>query len=94
MRKLSRDVSTNGLSSASDGANAAPTPPGPGVAPADRDRVFQPFQRLGDHSTLAGVGLGLAVARGFTRAIGGELALEDTPGGGATFVFSLRRAQP
>ncbi len=67
---------------------------GPGIAPSDRDRVFQPFQRLGDgRSHGGGVGLGLAVARGFTEAIGGELQLEDTPGGGTTMSFSFR-AQP
>jgi two-component system sensor histidine kinase KdpD len=64
---------------------------GPGIAPSDRDRVFQPFQRLGDARGRAGagVGLGLAVARGFTEAIGGELLLEDTPGGGTTMTFSF-----
>ena len=62
---------------------------GPGIPAAERDRVFQPFQRLGDHPTGAGVGLGLAVAHGFIEAIGGELAVEDTPGGGCTMVISL-----
>jgi two-component system sensor histidine kinase KdpD len=65
---------------------------GPGVSPADRERVFQPFQRLGDRSTQAGVGLGLAVARGFVHVLGGELELEDTPGGGLTVVFDLPAA--
>jgi len=64
---------------------------GPGIAASDRDRVFQPFQRLGDgRSRRGGVGLGLAVARGFTEAIDGELQLEDTPGGGTTMTFSFR----
>ncbi len=65
---------------------------GPGIPRADRDRVFQPFQRFGDTRTRvgAGVGLGLAVARGFTEAIGGELHLEDTPGGGTTMTFGFR----
>jgi two-component system sensor histidine kinase KdpD len=62
---------------------------GPGIPPADRERVFQPFQRLGDGGGRAGVGLGLAVARGFTEAVGGELRVEDTPGGGTTMTFSL-----
>ena len=61
---------------------------GPGIPPSDRDRVFQPFQRLGDGSGR-GVGLGLAVARGFTEALGGELHIDDTPGGGTTMVFSF-----
>jgi two-component system, OmpR family, sensor histidine kinase KdpD len=62
---------------------------GPGVQVADRERVFRPFQRLGDRGTQAGVGLGLAVARGFVQVLGGEVLLEDTPGGGLTVVFDL-----
>jgi len=66
---------------------------GPGIPVAQRDQIFRPFQRLGDGAggSPNGVGLGLAVARGFTEAIGGDLSVDDTPGGGATFVFSLRR---
>jgi two-component system sensor histidine kinase KdpD len=69
---------------------------GPGIPPEGRHRLFQPFQRLGDGAGASpnGVGLGLAVASGFTSAMGGELAVEDTPGGGATFVFHLQRAAP
>jgi two-component system sensor histidine kinase KdpD len=62
---------------------------GPGVPPGDRERIFQPFQRLGDRSNGAGVGLGLAVARGFIEAVGGELTADDTPGGGTTMVVTL-----
>jgi two-component system sensor histidine kinase KdpD len=62
---------------------------GPGIPAGERDRVFQPFQRLGDRSSGAGVGLGLAVARGFTVAMGGRLTVEDTPGGGTTMVVTL-----
>jgi two-component system sensor histidine kinase KdpD len=62
---------------------------GPGIPLAERERVFQPFQRLGDGSRAGGVGLGLAVARGFTEANQGELRIEDTPGGGTTMVFSF-----
>jgi two-component system sensor histidine kinase KdpD len=62
---------------------------GPGIPPGERERVFQPFQRLGDGSRMGGVGLGLAVARGFTEANQGELRIEDTPGGGTTMVFSF-----
>jgi two-component system sensor histidine kinase KdpD len=62
------------------------------VPPADRERIFEPFQRLGDRARGSGVGLGLAVARGFTVAMGGELVLEDTPGGGLTAVISLKPA--
>jgi two-component system sensor histidine kinase KdpD len=62
---------------------------GPGIAPIERERVFQPFQRLGDLDRSAGVGLGLAVARGFVGAMGGDLDLEDTPGGGTTAIVTL-----
>jgi two-component system sensor histidine kinase KdpD len=65
---------------------------GPGVATADRERVFAPFQRLGDAPAGQGVGLGLAVARGLTEAMGGVLTAEDTPGGGLTMVVSLSAA--
>ena len=61
---------------------------GPGIKQGDREQVFQPFQRLGDRGG-SGVGLGLAVARGFVRAMEGELIIEDTPGGGTTAVVSL-----
>ena len=67
---------------------------GPGLAEQDRTRVFEPFQRLGDRSTQAGVGLGLAIAYGFTHSNGGRLELEDTPGGGLTVVFDLPLAEP
>ncbi len=62
---------------------------GPGIPAADRDRVVLPFQRLGDQPGGLGVGLGLAVAKGFVEAVGGELRIEDTPGGGATMVVVL-----
>jgi two-component system sensor histidine kinase KdpD len=65
---------------------------GPGIAPAERERVFEPFQRLGDRSSQAGVGLGLAVARGFVLAVGGTIELDDTPGGGLTVVLSFDAA--
>ncbi len=62
---------------------------GPGIRAADHELVFRPFQRLGDTENRTGVGLGLAVSRGFVEAVGGDLDLEDTPGGGCTLVVSL-----
>ena len=65
---------------------------GPGIPKDRRDVVFEAFQRLGDRSggSPDGVGLGLAVAKGFVEAMGGTLMVEDTQSGGATFVFTLR----
>ncbi|MFE4968461.1 ATP-binding protein [Streptomyces sp. NPDC056660] len=65
---------------------------GPGVPDDAKERIFEPFQRYGDAPRGAGVGLGLAVARGFTEAMGGTLNAEDTPGGGLTMVLTLRAA--
>ncbi len=73
-----------------DGVDLRVVDQGPGVPPAERERVFEPFQRTTDHGT--GVGLGLAITRGFLDAMAAEIALEDTPGGGLTAVVSLRRA--
>ena len=55
---------------------------GRGIPVAERERAFMPFQRLGDNPNGAGVGLGLAVAKGFVEAMRGELSVDDTPGGG------------
>ncbi|QES49376.1 histidine kinase [Streptomyces venezuelae] len=62
---------------------------GPGVPDEAKERIFAPFQRHGDAPRGAGVGLGLAVARGFAEAIGATLTAEDTPGGGLTMVLTL-----
>ena len=62
---------------------------GPGVGDEDHEIMFQPFQRLGDRDESTGIGLGLAVARGFTEAIGGTLEADHTPGGGLTMLLTL-----
>ncbi|QDW28653.1 sensor histidine kinase KdpD [Arthrobacter sp. KBS0702] len=62
---------------------------GTGVPAEEVVEMFRPFQRLDDASRAAGVGLGLAVAKGFTEAMGGRLSAEATPGGGLTMVVSL-----
>jgi two-component system sensor histidine kinase KdpD len=62
---------------------------GPGVPEDAKEKIFAPFQRYGDAPRGAGVGLGLAVARGFVEAMDGTVTAEDTPGGGLTMVVSL-----
>ncbi|MET0590684.1 MAG: ATP-binding protein [Naasia sp.] len=62
---------------------------GPGIPADRRDDVFVPFQRLGDTDNTTGLGLGLALSKGFTEGMGGTLTPEDTPGGGLTMVVEL-----
>jgi two-component system sensor histidine kinase KdpD len=63
---------------------------GPGIPPAQLERVFQPFYRAGmPGGEHRGSGLGLAIARGFAEANGASLHVESLPGQGATFVFEL-----
>jgi two-component system sensor histidine kinase KdpD len=61
---------------------------GPGIPADRRSHLFDPFQHSAD---ARGLGLGLAIAKGFTQAMGGDLTVDDTPGGGATFIFTLNR---
>ncbi|MER5882596.1 ATP-binding protein [Streptomyces sp. NPDC001941] len=67
---------------------------GPGVPDEAKEGIFAPFQRHGDAPQGAGVGLGLAVARGFAEAMGGTVTAQDTPGGGLTVVVGLQVASP
>ncbi|MDQ3811564.1 MAG: ATP-binding protein, partial [Chloroflexota bacterium] len=60
---------------------------GPGVAVAERERLFRPFERGQTHAP--GSGLGLTIARGFVEAHGGKLWVEGESGAGARFVFTL-----
>jgi two-component system, OmpR family, sensor histidine kinase KdpD len=62
---------------------------GPGVPESQRTEMFVPFQRMGDTDNTTGVGLGLALSRGLTEAMGGTLEPDETPGGGLTMTLSL-----
>jgi two-component system sensor histidine kinase KdpD len=64
---------------------------GPGIAPEDRERIFDKFTRLGDHLTRPqqGVGLGLYIARRSIEQLGGRLTCDAAPQGGARFTFRL-----
>ena len=66
---------------------------GPGVPQDRREDIFVPFQRLGDTDNSAGLGLGLALSKGFVEGMDGTLRAEDTPGGGLTMVISLPVAE-
>ncbi|MGK2902507.1 MAG: DUF4118 domain-containing protein [Mycobacterium sp.] len=66
---------------------------GPGIPRGAEDRLFAPFQRLGDQDNTTGVGLGLSVANGFVAAMGGSITATDTPGGGLTVVIDLAAPQ-
>ncbi|MFE5339254.1 ATP-binding protein [Isoptericola sp. NPDC056578] len=65
---------------------------GPGIPADRREDVFVPFQRLGDTDNTTGLGLGLALSKGFVEGMGGTLTPEDTPGGGLTMVVALPAA--
>ena len=67
---------------------------GKGVPDEHKPLIFEPFERLGDRNTGTGVGLGLAVAKGFLHAMGGEIEALDTPGGGLTMRVTLPVAPP
>ena len=62
---------------------------GPGIAEAERERVFEPFERGGPATDSSGTGLGLAIARGFAHANACRLWVEGTPTSGASFALAL-----
>jgi two-component system, OmpR family, sensor histidine kinase KdpD len=64
---------------------------GPGIAPEDLDRIFEPFYRAGETGGR-GSGLGLAIAKGFVEASGGRIWARSLPGQGSTFTIDLPRA--
>ncbi|MCO8128099.1 ATP-binding protein [Acidimicrobiia bacterium EGI L10123] len=68
---------------------------GPGIPRSDRTRVFDKFTRLGNHLTRAqqGVGLGLHIAKQSIERLDGRIWVDETPGGGATFRFTLPRTE-
>src|SRR5262249_20075737 len=68
---------------------------GPGIAPEKRQRLFNPFDRLGAEATpVEGTGLGLVLSKRLTEAMGGTLDLTSTPGRGTTVFVDLPRADP
>ena len=65
---------------------------GPGVPDDEKERIFEPFVRLGNKAPGPGVGLGLAVAKGFAEAMGGTIEADTTPGSGLTIRLTLPMA--
>jgi signal transduction histidine kinase len=65
---------------------------GPGVAPSDRERIFEPFVQASGKTSGNGLGLGLAICRRIVAAHGGSISVTDEPGGGSRFVFTLPAA--
>ncbi|MGZ2411467.1 signal transduction histidine kinase [Sphingomonas sp. F9_3S_D5_B_2] len=63
---------------------------GPGIAPADQQRIFERFERADEQ--LGGTGLGLAISRRLARSMSGDVTLESTPGEGARFTLTLPSA--
>ena len=64
---------------------------GPGIEPAERERIFEPFYRgrATSGEPWTGSGLGLAIAKGFVEANGGAISVESLPGQGTSFIVSL-----
>jgi len=64
---------------------------GPGVAPANRERIFRRFERLHPRGGVPGLGLGLYISREIIRRHGGDIRVTSEPGQGSTFVVELPR---
>jgi two-component system sensor histidine kinase KdpD len=62
---------------------------GRGVPESTKEQLFYPFYQLTERHPRLGTGLGLPIVKGFLALMDGEVWIEDTPGGGATFAFSL-----
>ncbi|KQQ97316.1 ATP-binding protein [Massilia sp. Leaf139] len=79
-----------------EGANLAVADSGPGIAPALRERVFQPFVQIGDAGSApkGGTGLGLAICKRIVEEHGGTITIGDAPGGGALFCVRLPARMP
>jgi two-component system, OmpR family, sensor histidine kinase KdpD len=77
------------LTQAGRGVRARVTDEGPGIAPEEREKVFEPFYRGAEAPESAGSGLGLAIVRAIVTAHGGRIWVEETTGGGTAFVVDL-----
>jgi signal transduction histidine kinase len=81
---------TLSLVAGTDFASATIADEGPGIAPADQERIFERFEQAQPSS---GAGLGLAIARRLARSMGGDITLVSVPGEGARFTLSVPLAR-
>jgi signal transduction histidine kinase len=72
----------------------AVTDDGPGIQPADRERIFRPYVQAGDESRAGGLGLGLAICKRLVKAHGGAIGVDERAGGGSRFYFTLPCEEP
>ena len=82
------------LRATADEALLAVRDQGPGIAPADQERIFQQFERAAATSNVPGLGLGLFISREIVQAHGGRMELRSTPGAGAEFTARLPLPRP
>ena len=71
------------------GIRVAVTDTGPGIAAADAELLFLPFERLGPTSGVPGTGLGLTISQRLAVAMGGRIEVDSRPGRGSTFTLAL-----
>jgi signal transduction histidine kinase len=67
---------------------------GPGVAPVDCERIFEPYVQVGEAERTGGLGLGLAICKRVVEGHGGTIGVSERPGGGSRFTFTLPTAEP
>ncbi|HWJ04870.1 MAG TPA: ATP-binding protein, partial [Steroidobacteraceae bacterium] len=78
-----------------EAASICITDTGPGIAPGDLERIFEPFEQVGDQQHRRdGTGLGLPIARQLARALGGDITVQSEPGHGCLFTLTLPLEAP
>jgi signal transduction histidine kinase len=88
------EIATRALSGETDGSGRpfveiSVSDDGPGVAPEDRERIFQPYVRCANATGTGGLGLGLAICKRLVEAHGGRIGVSEGRGGGSCFAFTL-----